>query len=107
MLRATFRAHSASHVTRPSYLERTMRRFLVVLFVSLLLPGAVMAQDETPKATIFGGYSLLRNGGNNSNGWDGQGTFNFNRYLGLTADVTGNYRTLASFSPLSVVSSSA
>ena len=81
-----------------------MRNFLVILVVSLLVSVAVVAQDETPKATTFGGYSFLRNGGKNSNGWDGQGTFNFNRYLGLTADIGGNYRTIASFSPLPGVS---
>lgn len=80
-----------------------MQRFMLVLSVCLLLPGAMMAQDETPKVTVFGGYSLLRNGGNNTNGWDGQGTFNFNRYLGLTADISGNYRNIASL-PVPLVS---
>ncbi len=80
-----------------------MQRFMLVLSVCLLLPAAMMAQDETPKVTVFGGYSLLRNGGNNTNGWDGQGTFNFNRYLGLTADISGNYRNIASL-PVPLVS---
>lgn len=80
-----------------------MQRFMLVLSVCLLLPAAMMAQDETPKVTVFGGYSLSRNGGNNTNGWDGQGTFNFNRYLGLTADVSGNYRNIASL-PVPIVS---
>jgi hypothetical protein len=66
-----------------------------------------VAQDETPKAAIFGGYSFLRNSGNNSQGWDGQATFNFNRYLGVTADVGGNFRTIASFSLLPGLSASA
>jgi len=80
-----------------------MQRFTLVLLVCLLVPGVMLAQDETPKVTVFGGYSLLRNGGNNTNGWDGQGTFNFNRYLGLTADVSGNYRNLVSL-PVPIVS---
>ncbi|HLK35000.1 MAG TPA: hypothetical protein VKT29_18015 [Terriglobales bacterium] len=84
-----------------------MKRFTLVLFVSLILPGLALAQDETPKVTVFGGYSLLRNGGNNTNAWDGQGTFNFNRFLGVTADVSGNYRNIASFSPLPGVSTGA
>ena len=73
-----------------------MKRFTLVLFVCLILPTVLLAQDETPRVTMFGGYSLQRNGGNNTNGWDGQGTFNFNRFLGVTADISGNYRSLAS-----------
>lgn len=75
-----------------------MRKFTLVVIACLMCAAVVLAQDETPKVTVFGGYSLLRNGGNNSNAWDGQATFNLNRYLGLTADVTGNYRSIASFS---------
>jgi hypothetical protein len=84
-----------------------MRKVFVVLCVSLIVPVAMMSQDEVPKATVYGGYSFLRNGGHHSNGWNGQGTYNFNRYLGVTADVGGNYRTVASFSPLPGVSASA
>ena len=79
-----------------------MRRATLVLFVCLVLPAVMSAQSETPKVTVFGGYSLLRNGGNNVNGWNGQGTFNFNRFLGVTADISGNYRTLASL-PIPIV----
>lgn len=80
-----------------------MQRFTLVLFVCLLLPGVVLAQDETPRVTVFGGYSLQRNGGNNTNGWDGQGTFNFNRFLGVTADISGSYRSIASL-PVPIIS---
>lgn len=83
-----------------------MNRFFIMLLVSLLLPIAMVSQDEAPKATVFGGYSYLRNVGNSSNGWDGQATFNFNRYLGITADIGGNYRTVFSVSPLPGVSAS-
>ena len=76
------------------------RSMLVVL--CLFLPAMLVAQNETPKVTVFGGYSLLRNGGNNSNGWNGQGTFNFTPYLGVTADVSGNYRNLVSL-PIPIV----
>jgi len=84
-----------------------MHKFLFMIFVSLLLPTAVVSQQvETPKATVFGGYAYLRNGGNHTNGWDGQATFNLNRYLGITADIGGNYRTIVSVSPLPSVSAS-
>lgn len=91
-----------------------MRRFGVALLVSLAVPMVIAAQtmptagqgSEESKATVFGGFSLLRNGGNTPKGWDGQATFNFTRFLGITADIAGNYRPIASFSPLPGVSAS-
>jgi hypothetical protein len=89
----------------------------LIVFVALL--PLVVAAQEQPKATIFGGYSYLRNGGNNAissntlggsnslNGWEGQGTYNFTPYLGITADVNGMYRTVASFALLPGLSASA
>jgi Outer membrane protein beta-barrel domain len=65
------------------------------------------SQNEAPRAAIFAGYSYLRNGGNNSTGWDGEATFNFNRYVGITADLGSDSRTLASFSPLPFFTASA
>lgn len=84
-----------------------MYKLFIVLFVFLLLPVVMVSQDQAPKAMVFGGYSYLRNGGNSSNGWDGQATFNLNRYLGITGDIGGNYHTLASISLLPGVSASA
>lgn len=78
-----------------------MRKRVILASLILLLPIMLFAQSGSPnpaysdkatRATIFGGYSYLRNNSNGFNGWDGQGTFNFNRYLGVTADVSGNYR---------------
>jgi len=57
------------------------------------------SESET-RATIFGGYSYLRNNSNGFSGWEGQGTFNLNRYLGVTADVSGATVTPFSFSAL-------
>jgi cytochrome oxidase assembly protein ShyY1 len=71
-------------------------RKLSILMAFILLPLALLAQVESPKATIFGGYSYLRNNSNGFNGWTGQGTYNFTRNFGLTADFAGNYRTLDS-----------
>jgi hypothetical protein len=91
----------------------------VKLMVLICLLRLVVAAQEQPKATIFGGYSYLRNGSNNTlsnntlggsnslNGWEGQGTYNFTPYLGITADVNGMYRTVASFSLLPGLSASA
>lgn len=82
-----------------------MRRFGVALLVSLAVPMVIAAQtmptagqgSEESKATVFGGFSLLRNGGNTPKGWDGQATFNFTRFLGITADIAGNYRPITFF----------
>jgi opacity protein-like surface antigen len=78
-----------------------------------------MAQSEinepATRGTVFGGYSLLHTndslgsglgslgsgfGSSNLNGWEGQGTFNFNRHFGVTADFSGNSHQLAGFSAL-------
>lgn len=83
-----------------------MRMFVRLMCIIFFLPVILAAQEEaTPRVTMFGGYSYLRNSGSNSfNGWEGQGTFNFTRHFGITADINGNYRTLASFSLLPGVS---
>jgi hypothetical protein len=85
----------------------------------IVLFSIVAFAQEQPKATIFGGYSYVRNGGNDVisnntlggstslNGWEGQGTYNFTPYVGLTADINGMYRTVASFSLLPGLSASA
>ncbi|HYL11668.1 MAG TPA: hypothetical protein VEV41_01440 [Terriglobales bacterium] len=72
-------------------------RWLVVSTCVLVLSLPAMAQESVAsRAVVFGGYSYLRNNGNGLNGWEGQGTFNFNRFLGITADISGNSRSLVS-----------
>ena len=84
-----------------------MRKFGILLSIVLGLPLSLAAQnggampagsENGTRATVFGGYSYLRNGSNGFNGWEGQGTFNFNRYLGVTADVSGSILSPFSFS---------
>jgi hypothetical protein len=84
-----------------------MQKFGMLMFVVLCLPLSLVAQnsgamsagsENATRATVFGGYSYLRNASNGFNGWEGQGTFNFNRYLGVTADVSGSSLTPFSFS---------
>jgi hypothetical protein len=73
-----------------------MRKAVVltsVIFLSLL---AVAQEESAPRALVFAGYSYLRNSNNGLSGWEGQGTYNFNRFLGFTADVSGNSRNLVS-----------
>ncbi|HZI57819.1 MAG TPA: hypothetical protein VFF39_13640 [Verrucomicrobiae bacterium] len=95
-------------------------RLRAILFSAILcLPMLSFAQQETSqvsaRGTVFGGYSLLHSsndlgstnfGGTNFNlggslgGWEGQGTFNFTRNFGVTADFSGNSKQLAGFSAL-------
>jgi len=86
-----------------------MRKCVILTSVILCLPSMLIAQiggarpagtENETRATIFGGYSYLRNNTNGFNGWEGQGTFNFNRYLGVTADVSAASLTPFSFSAL-------
>jgi hypothetical protein len=73
-----------------------MRTTLVLAGLLLLLPGSAVAQ-ETPKVEVFGGYSYLRANprggfiGSNADGWNASGAWNWNKRLGLKADVAGHY----------------
>ena len=87
-----------------------MRKSVILAFIISFLPSMLIAQigggarpagsEIETRATIFGGYSYLRNNSNGFGGWEGQGTFNFNRYLGVTADVSGISGTPFGFSAL-------
>lgn len=63
-----------------------MRKLLVFLFVC-----SVCVCAQTPRAEVFGGYSLLHEPGLNLNGWNGAATINVHRYVGITADFSGHY----------------
>jgi hypothetical protein len=80
-----------------------MRKDLFLTFIVLFFPLGLIAQnsganaafrEDATRAAFFGGYSYGRNAGNGFSGWEGQGTFNFTRNLGITADINS-----ASFSP--------
>jgi len=87
-----------------------MRKSVILAFIISFLPSMLIAQigsgarpagsEIETRATIFGGYSYLRNNSNGFGGWEGQGTFNFNRYLGVTGDVSGVSVTPFGFSAL-------
>lgn len=68
-----------------------MRRlFLAAALVAFAAVGAA-AQEETPKAEVFGGYAY---GGSGSHGWDGSVAFNANRWFGIVADFGGQYTSI-------------
>jgi hypothetical protein len=84
------------------------RLFLPTLLLTAMVvisSATVFAQDnQAPKAEIFGGYSFLHSGGDSPDGtylgdiqkgWGAAGTWDFNRWLGLTIDVSGHYKDQA------------
>ena len=73
-----------------------MRRLLLLSGLVLCLSGSAIAQD-TPKAELFGGYSLMRADFSvteaNMSGWNGSIAANVNKWVGLVADFSGHYET--------------
>jgi len=65
------------------------------LFALLALFALPAAAQDTPKLEVFGGYQYLHwdlsGGALNMNGFDASGTYNFNRWVGFSADVSGAY----------------
>lgn len=77
-----------------------MRKMIWFSVIVLALSAFSFAEDtSTPKVDVFGGYSFMRTGNgalvsgatSDLNGWNAAFTGNFNKYLGLTADVSGLY----------------
>lgn len=74
---------------------------LAAALVLMVLP--VFAQDA-PKAELFGGYQYTRINpgsgipGQNLNGWNAALTGNIGHTLGITADISGAYKTIAGIS---------
>jgi opacity protein-like surface antigen len=74
-------------------------RKLIVLAVVLFSLSLYGVAADTPKVDVYGGYSFLHVGsgvsgvdGLNTSGWDAEVSGNFNRYLGITADISGQYK---------------
>lgn len=69
------------------------RRLGCAWTLSLITACAAFAQEETPKWEVFGGYSFNTYGyvDPGLSGWNASATWNFNRWLGFTADFGGNY----------------
>lgn len=78
-----------------------MRIRAIIVSTILCLPLLGMAQESgepATRGTVYGGYSLFHNNSNNFSGWDTQGTYNFTRHFGVTADFSGDSRQLAGVS---------
>ena len=77
-----------------------IHRFIVLAAIvsSAWMAMPASAQTEIPKVEVFGGYSrglvdagLFIPGRDAAQGWGASVTANFNRWLGLTADISGEY----------------
>lgn len=77
-----------------------MKRTIWIIGLILCLAPSVYAQrSDTPTVEVFGGPSILRNGFTAPHyslygGWQAQASFNFNSYVGVTADFGGQYRNV-------------
>ncbi len=80
-----------------------MRRIPVCFFWMLLIPLPAMAQQEFPRAEVFGGYTYLRANpeGFNLHGWNVSVTGNLTHWFGVEADFSGHYgRPVDQFGPI-------
>ena len=74
-----------------------MNKYIVMLGILLMAALPLLAQDDFPRGQVFGGYSYLSvdtsglSGRKSLNGWNGQGSVNFNKWLGITGDFGGYY----------------
>ena len=73
-----------------------MRNLLFILTVLLACSTFVVAQDDTPVAEVFGGYSYLRTASGydtDSHGWNASASFNVSKHVGIKADFGGYYNS--------------
>ncbi len=78
-----------------------MRRLILLLGLVLLSTSQATAQDY-PKGEIFGGFSVANLDANGDReglyGWQTSVSGNFHRNAGFTADLGGQYRSIAGIS---------
>ncbi len=78
-----------------------VRSVLISLLTWLAGPTPAAAQtDNAPKIEVAAGPSLLRNGATAPSfslygGWQAEVSGNFNKHIGLTADFSGEYRSIS------------
>jgi hypothetical protein len=65
--------------------------FVLALVACTPLPCAA---QESARAEVFGGYAFARDDDRNMHGWNGAATLNVRKWLGITADVSGQYAAL-------------
>ena len=71
-----------------------MRKSFLLAVTAAAIPWSAFAQETTPKAEVFGGYSYFRATDPatiNLNGWNGSITGNLNDWFGVVGDFSGHY----------------
>jgi len=70
-----------------------MRKILLGVFLVLLMPLAALAQDEYPRAEVFGGYSFFRANPDDLNlhGWNASVAGNITNWFGVEGSFSGHY----------------
>jgi len=69
-----------------------MRKSIGLVLLLALFSVAALAQENAPKAEIFGGYQYTRfDGGVNANGWNTSVAGNVNNWFGVAGDFSGAY----------------
>lgn len=70
-----------------------MKPYLMLAIALIVLGGTALAQDNAPKAEVFGGYAYMRTAGNsNVSGWTIQPAFYANKWLGAVIEFSGEYQ---------------
>ncbi len=71
-----------------------MRKLIFILTLLCVCFSFALAQDDTPAAEVFGGYSYLRTASGydtDSHGWNTSASFNLSDHVGIKADFGGHY----------------
>jgi len=68
-----------------------MKSLAAILGALLCVPSA-SAADDTPKAEVFGGFSVLSVDAQQGFGWQASVAGNLNKNVGILADLGGHYK---------------
>ena len=71
-----------------------VRKLFLLAVAAVAIPWSTFAQESTPKAEAFGGYSYFRASDPatiNLHGWNGSITGNLNDWFGVVGDFSGHY----------------
>ena len=71
-----------------------MRRLFLIGALVCLVAAPVVAQ-ETPKAEVFGGYSVIRTAARSFHGWTAAVNGNINSWVVIKGDFSGHYMTIS------------
>lgn len=72
-------------------MRQTALAFALAFVVCTPLPSAA---QESARAEAFGGYAFARDDDRNMHGWDGAVTLYVRKWLGVSADISGDYVAL-------------